>query len=371
MEAPSAAAASSQQMVLSIVYHVWYRTEAENVSLARLRANHQELNLSYNALNADLSHVPSSGPYNFKAVVGNSAVVFQPADASTLPESQVRRVAVTQTFQGLSDVLSYAASHNVTVVAGVTNVFCVPLEKILGEAELESNTCAVAVDSVGGSSALGVMPSFDLGRTMVHEVGHTLGLPHVFTGDCVVHFSDIPAQKLANFDFQLLPTAAGGWTGALDNRQRDCKIQGGDDSFLIVGQTPPYSCSTGCDGPYEMAMNYMDYAVDAHMVMFSQTQSRFMRTFLAGTDVLTVALAATPITISATETQDNKESTVSGATTATTDAAAATDDSTTTAADTTSNLLGLWIALGVVGGLLLSLVVWVVVRKSRSSSSAP
>ena len=56
---------------------------------------------------------------------------------------------------------------------------------------------------------------------------------------------------------------------------------------------------------------------------------------------------------------------------ATTDAAAATDDSTTTAADTTSNLLGLWIALGVVGGLLLSLVVWVVVRKSRSSSSAP
>ena len=94
----------------------------------------------------------------------------------------------------------------------------------------------------------------ELGKTLVHEVGHYLGLRHIwgdalFEGGCSVDdgIADTPNQE-----------AASNFTCNLNQN----------------------SCSDGLDDFPDMVENYMDYSNDACMNMFTNTQIDVMRIIL-------------------------------------------------------------------------------------------
>ena len=96
-----------------------------------------------------------------------------------------------------------------------------------------------------------VDPPFNKGRTATHEIGHFLGLRHIWgdRNDCTGNdfVADTPAALQANT---------------------------GKPKF------PHITCNNGPDG--DMFMNYMDYTDDASMFMFTTGQVARMNATLAG-----------------------------------------------------------------------------------------
>lgn len=285
-----AVASSTEKLYVKIHYHVLYRSPAENLSLDLIKSQHQMINASFNKMNQNLQKVPVSGSYNFQSVVGDAAIVVLPTDYTKLEEAMITRIETNKTFTGLADVVSWMNDNSHPFLSGEINLVICPLESILGEAEVVGYRTCVTTGSVGGTLLEGSLTPYRLGITAVHEIGHLLGLPHVFDGDCNQTFSDIPSQLYPNSQFQLFFNGTS-WDGKLCNRYRDCLFyREGDESVLISGADPPYSCFScattsplcnECDeANFEQACNFMDYGGDDHIVMFSKQQVLFMRQIL-------------------------------------------------------------------------------------------
>ncbi len=104
-----------------------------------------------------------------------------------------------------------------------------------------------------GSSAIypagNYNPTYNLGRTMTHEVGHWLGLRHIWgDGDCTVDdfCNDTPLSDAANFG---------------------CPVTN--------------SCTDPAPDVNDMVANYMDYTDDNCMNIFTQNQKDRIRTVLS------------------------------------------------------------------------------------------
>ena len=297
-------AASTEQLYVGIQYFVLYRNDTENLSIDLIRSQHQMLNACYNQVNLGLSKVPSSGHYSFADVIGNPHVTFLPSDYKAVEEDMIIRVACSQSFSGITPVLNFLEASGHPKVSGKLNAIIAPLDSILGEAQVSGNACTVLSGSVGGELLPGQLTPFRLGLSLVHEAGHCMGLSHIFDSGCVQVHSDIPVQSNPNFEFVL----ANG-TGTNCNRMRDCKYyRNGDNSVLTAGVPPPYSCWTCladsqcpvCDTePYEQGCNFLDYATDDNMVMFSKQQALAIRETLVsasnGVELKTSDGGAVPI----------------------------------------------------------------------------
>ena len=293
MSLERASAEGDDPIYVRIVYYVLYRTDAENISLDLIRSQHHMINLCFSNQHESRNRMPTTGhEYNFSSAVGTSNIRFLPTVHTDLKEEDIVRIPMegrTDVFKNLIDVLEFYTDLNRDLVNGSINLFIVPFQN-LGEAETPGDLACIATSSVGGELEQGTLKGYDKGITAVHEIGHLFGLPHVFDGDCDRAFADIPAQKYESPYFQL--TEEGGtWSGKQCNRYIDCKIyKEGDTSFEIDGLTKPYSCfpcdvdgagCTECDtSEYEQSMNFMDYAQDDHLIMFSREQSIFMRQVL-------------------------------------------------------------------------------------------
>ena len=92
--------------------------------------------------------------------------------------------------------------------------------------------------SIPGSATSG---QYNKGRTATHEVGHWIGLRHIWgDGNCATDYcNDTPIAQTSNFNCPTFPYHVG-------------------------------TCSGNTTG--EMTMNYMDYTNDACMYMFSKDQ---------------------------------------------------------------------------------------------------
>ncbi|MEM6772434.1 MAG: M43 family zinc metalloprotease, partial [Bacteroidota bacterium] len=144
--------------------------------------------------------------------------------------------AVTVNQTGSS---SFSGSWSGYINVFVRNIGALGFSPLGGDGNGDGVTVDVAAFGAG-PGCTGVVPSapFNLGRTLTHELGHYLGLRHIWGGGC------------------------------------------GDDDG--VGDTPNSSGSYGgCPtigpassscGSTDMHMNYMDYVNDACMVMFSEGQ---------------------------------------------------------------------------------------------------
>jgi hypothetical protein len=205
-------------------------------------------------------------PLNFQQTIGNANMKF----VSTI----VKVENVTETFSSLINIM---LSYDKQTTSGNINVFICKLnEPLLGEALFGGNVMCIDFKTVGSP----LHPNFygnasiNRGKTLVHELGHCLGLHHIFYGNtCKKIFEDIPSQiKPNNVAFLAFQTSTNTFIPYLDNRHHDCK----------ENSQPHYSCliklNIPCDGFLSEAFfNFMDYSPDFFLITFSKDQCKSMR----------------------------------------------------------------------------------------------
>ncbi len=242
--------ACSSTIILPMAIHYQGLPSSYNAGCLRALALEavEALNEDYNALNSDISNWSS---------VASSFSINGPG------ESCVEFCLATQNHPagyGLSNG-DYAITYNATsgdqvsAWSGYINIFITDLEDDeLGYSPLpgSGNGDGVVIDRDyfsrgGGCATSGVSPTFpfNLNRTLTHELGHYLNLPHVWgNGGCVSDdgISDTPSQSIPYYG---------------------CASLGASTT----------SCSS-----QDMFMNYMDYANDACMYLMTPGQAQVVYT---------------------------------------------------------------------------------------------
>ena len=163
-------------------------------------------------------------------------------------------------------LLGYATFPSGTSLSGLSSG--------LGTATTDGIWCWTK--SIGDVGTLA--PPYDLGRTATHEIGHWLGLRHIW-GDAVCgndFCNDTPTQQDAN---------------------------AGCPTF------PSVTCSNGPNG--DMFINFMDYCNDACLYMFTPDQRSRMQTAMASCPFRTQLTASSATLCSGTGTSTTCSYTVS------------------------------------------------------------
>jgi hypothetical protein len=113
----------------------------------------------------------------------------------------------------------------------------------------------------------------NFGRTLTHEVGHWLGLRHIW-GDDTGPPGQIEAEMVGQICKDETATTLCKYDDCVDDTPRQRSYNYGCPSFPRVT-----SCSQTADG--DMFMNFMDYTDDACMNMFTNGQKKRMRSLFA------------------------------------------------------------------------------------------
>ncbi|MCS6832095.1 MAG: M43 family zinc metalloprotease [Flammeovirgaceae bacterium] len=265
-----------------VIFHIIHKNEpigtGTNLSAAQIASQIQVLNEDFRRQNADTILTPSV----FKNVAADIKIVFKPAqvypNGQPLEEAGIRRY-----YQGSTKALSDEEID--TVIKPATffdptrylNIWVADIadnfgSKILGYATFpeasglpgipESDIGIASQDGVvlhyratgsnyTGHGTFNLFPKNDKGRTATHEIGHYLGLRHIWgDGGCDVddYCNDTPLQ-------------------GDPYRSNDCGI---------VRNT----CIEPTNDRPDMIQNYMDYSDDVCMNIFTQDQKFRMRTVL-------------------------------------------------------------------------------------------
>jgi hypothetical protein len=258
---------------IPVVVHIVHNGEpvgtGSNISDDQILSQIAVLNKDYNRLNTDVSQTPA----DFANVAGSIAVEFVLARQTPegFPTNGIIRVKGSKATWTINDNTQLKAQSfwpsedylNIWVcrLSGYLGYAQFPISDLAGledyQQELATTDGAVFSYKDFGSSTegygtfAGLDPQYNLGRTATHEIGHFLGLRHIW--------------------------------GDVDN----C---GGTD---YVDDTPPqrtetYNCPSHplsptakwCNSKAPMFQNYMDYTDDACMNLFTQGQIGRMVTVL-------------------------------------------------------------------------------------------
>ncbi|MBM3935530.1 MAG: hypothetical protein FJ343_00060 [Sphingomonadales bacterium] len=248
---------------IPVVFHVIYQNASDvwNISAAQIQSQVDILNEDFKRLNADTMNAPA----NFRAVAAGSNINFCLAqrDPQGNPSTGIVRWQYSQsaTWSTSSidatikpatiwDPTRYFNIWVVNISGGVLGYAQFPVSSGLAgmPSSGSANTDGIVVlyNSVGRPPANPFTGAYNKGRTATHEVGHWLGLRHIW-GDgssCTAtdYCADTPPSDAAN-----------------------------------------YGCPTthsSCSGP-DMVQNYMDYSDDNCMNLFTYNQVQRMWTVLA------------------------------------------------------------------------------------------
>ncbi|AWW28829.1 Pregnancy-associated plasma protein-A [Echinicola strongylocentroti] len=251
--------AMDEVRVIPVVVHVIHNGEplgqGANIPQSQIEAQIRILNEDYNRTNADASNTLAA----FQPVAANANIQFVLAkqDPRGLPTNGVNRVQGPQTSYTQGDAITLSQS-SYWDAEDYLNIWVAPLETInlgwssfpvsdlqgLNFPPTSKETDGVTIDyeyfGEGGSAI-----TASRGRTATHEVGHFLGLRHIWgDGGCDV-----------------------------DDFVNDTPDQNGSNSSC---QTDRTTCGT-----LDMTQNYMDYTPDACMNIFTQGQLERMNVVLA------------------------------------------------------------------------------------------
>ena len=260
---------------LPVVVHIIHNGEAvgtgSNISQAHVQSQLDVLNEDYRNLNADGALVPSV----FKPLRDDAQFQFVAATrapgGAVLAEPGIDRVS--RAARGFT-APPYSMTYTEATIKAATswnpdqylNIWVLDLGGgVLGYAQFPDNNAGLpGLSPLGGLpetdgvtilySAFGRVgtlgPKYNKGRTLTHELGHWLGLIHVWGDtDCGDDYCpDTPTQQTGNYN---CPTF------------------------------PHVTCANGPNG--DMFMNYMDYVDDGCMQLFSGSQKDRMQAVFAAT----------------------------------------------------------------------------------------
>jgi hypothetical protein len=255
------------------IVHVIHNGESvgsgTNISQTQINSQYDVLNEDFRKLNADFSTVCPSA---FQSVAADCQINFCKAlrdpQGNTLAEAGIHRV--NRQTQGWTTP-PFSTSYIDGTIKPQTiwnpqqylNIWvCNISGSILGYATFPAASSLTCLSSNFGTATTdgvvilynsfgrvgNVAFPYNKGRTATHEIGHWLGLRHIWGdtncgSDCV---TDTPTQQTANF---------------------------GCPPF------PQVTCNNGPNG--DMWVNYMDYTDDRCMVMFTAGQKTRMQTCMA------------------------------------------------------------------------------------------
>jgi uncharacterized protein (DUF2141 family) len=220
-----------------------------NFTLAHVQSQIDVLNQDFGFYNADASGVPPQFPagdtgiqFCLATVDPNGAAtdgITRFATNTSMANNSGRTEVISQTKWPREDYMNIWSAPNLPFLG---------LATVPGTGGLPNSNqdfVLVAASTFGGPG-FGTDTPYDLGRTTTHEVGHWLGLSHIWGGGCSSDdgIADTPDQSGSNFG---------------------C----------------PNHPSPSCGNSGDMFMNYMDYTNDACMFSFSIGQGEYMNTILS------------------------------------------------------------------------------------------
>jgi hypothetical protein len=233
-------------ITVPVVIHVLYHQSSENISDAKIMTQIESLNRCFRRTSADTVNTPA----RFKMLAADCEIQFR------LASSDPRRKSTNGIVRKYTPIAKWEADDKIKFSSEMgddawdphsyLNIWVGNLGQVMGYSSVmggpESKDGIVIGYNVFGT--VQVMTGFDQGKTGVHEVGHWLGLQHLwgdaYCGDDGV--GDTPKQAGYNME---CPT--------------DIRI----------------SCGNGPNG--DMYMNYMDFTNDRCMNLFTLGQKARMR----------------------------------------------------------------------------------------------
>lgn len=241
---------------IPVVFHIIHNGDSigenENLSDEVILAQLAALNRDFRALNEDSSQIPT----NFKPFFSNTQIEFclakiRPNGSFT---NGIERYNFNQDGWDLDSINSYVKPNTIWNRNDYLNIWSINFKGNL-ESSLINGFAQPPLASLS-SQTDGIVVRFDKiysnGRVAVHEVGHWLGLFHIWGDDNGLCSNDL-----------------GGGNDGID----DTPDQGG----------PYYNCPNGTPqscGSVDMFMNYMDYTNDDCSLLFTHGQKNAMHQVL-------------------------------------------------------------------------------------------
>ena len=234
-------------IVIPVVVHVMYKTASQNITDEQVKSQLDALNRDFRRTNADTVNTPA----RFKSVAADVQIEFQlaTADPNGRATSGIIRKHTNVTYWSTDDKIKFSSQGGDDAWDSryYLNLWTGDLMTLLGYSSLPG--CSAEKDGVvinyTAFGTINVSGPYNLGRTATHEVGHWLGLKHIwgdsYCGDDLV--DDTPVQ--------------GNYT------------TGCPSTFIST-------CNNGPLG--DMYMNYMDFTNDACMNLFTEGQKQRMLT---------------------------------------------------------------------------------------------
>lgn len=246
---------ANQIIHIPVVVHVLYNNAVQNISEAQIRSQIESLNKDFSNQNSDKDNRPAP----FKGLAAECRIQFCLAQVNPQGErtNGIIRKSTPVTQFTANDAMKFnlQGGSNAWDSKKYLNIWvCAMGSRSLGYATVpgspaDKDGVVIAYDVFGTEGTL--RAPFNKGRTATHEVGHWMGLKHIW-GDTHCGsdgIDDTPQQKSYNFGCPIFP------------RLSDCSANENGDMF----------------------MNYMDFSDDACMNMFTHGQKRKMRAaFAAG-----------------------------------------------------------------------------------------
>jgi len=243
----------NEVIVIPVVVHVLYHNSLQNIGNEQVLSQLTVLNNDYRRLNADVVNTPEP----FRNIAADARIVFCLAkvDPNGRYTSGIIHKYTNEELFLSDDEMKFSSGggDDAWDSKKYLNIWvCNLFGRTLGYGVLpggDANRDGVVIQyDVFGTTGTVTSP-FNKGRTTTHEIGHWLGLRHLW-GDAVCGddgISDTPPQQASNSNCPSFPHTS--------------------------------SCSDNSYG--DMFMNYMDFTDDACMNMFTQGQKTEMRSMFA------------------------------------------------------------------------------------------
>ena len=229
---------------IPVVFHVVYRTQAQNISNRQILSQLRILNEDYRRLNKDSSITPNGFP------VADTQIEFCLAgkDTSGNDFSGVTRTYTSQINIGSKKIFQLQPVWDNEKYLNI--YICEIGDETAGYAPLPGglpSEDAVVIDYTNFGDVGFLSSNYNKGRTTIHEVGHWLGLYHIWG------ISDSPSC----FD---------------DDQVNDTPNQG---TVYQQCQKTGFTC-----GSNDMTTNFMGYVYDHCMAAFTPGQAQRMRNMI-------------------------------------------------------------------------------------------